>query len=96
MSVARVRMVNFSSEEEAQSFQEKYIYDAPELITEAEQLLLINTSPDSVLSVAIYSDDKMAEIGLNKIDAYLKDRSQGIKDSFHLEGEVTLKHCHPH
>ena len=96
MSVARVRMVNFSSEEEAQSFQEKYIYVAPKLIPEAEQLLLINTSPDPVLSVAIYPDDKIAEIGLNKIDSYLKDRSQGIKDSFHLEGEVTLKHCHPH
>lgn len=92
MSVARVRMVNFSSEEEAQIFQAKYISDAPELIPEAEQLLLINTGPDSALSVAIYPDDKMAEIGLKKIDAYLKDSSQGIKDSFHLEGEVTLKH----
>lgn len=53
------------------------------------------TGPKSLLSVAIYPNDDAAEKGLDRVKEYLKGRTDGVEDTFFMEGPVGLNHANP-
>ena len=71
MSVARVTMVDYVSEEAADKFEPDYKIICQKALPEADSLILIKTGPTSGLSVAIYRDEGLAEAMLPKRQAML-------------------------
>ena len=90
MSVARVTMVDYVSEEAADKFEPDYKIICPRALPEADPLILNRTGPTSGLSVAIYRDEELAEAMLPKRQAMLEQFTDVFKDFFHLEGPVSL------
>ena len=58
MSIARVRMVDFVSEESSIAFEKEYIKKALELVPKALNLIMTRTGPESLLHifVGVYTD----------------------------------------
>ena len=90
MSVARVTMVDYVSEEAADKFEPDYKIICQKALPEADSLILIRTGPTSGLSVAIYRDEELAEAMLPRRQAMLEQFTDVFKDFFHLEGPVSL------
>ena len=90
MSVARVTMVDYVSEEAADKFEPDYKIICQKALPEADSLILIRTGPTSGLSVAIYRDEELAEAMLPKRQAMLEQFTDVFEDFFHLEGPVSL------
>ena len=90
MSVARVTMVDYVSEEAADKFEPDYKIVCQRALPEANSLILIRTGPTSGLSVAIYRDEELAEAMLPKRQAMLEQFTDVLEDFFHLEGPVSL------
>ena len=61
MTVARISMAEFNSEESANIFEERYQKVAPPALPEANSLTMIRTGPTSVMSVALYPDLETAK-----------------------------------
>ena len=61
MSVARVTMADYISEEAADEFEAVYQEICPKMLPEADALILVRTSPTSGLSIAIYKTGELAE-----------------------------------
>ena len=92
MSVARVTMVDYVSEEAADKFQPDYKIICQRALPEADSLFLIRTGPTSGLSMAIYRDEELAEAMLPKRQTMLEQFTDIFKDFFHLEGPVSLNY----
>ena len=61
MTVARITMVEYMSEEIADKFENEYRIICPRRLPEADAHILIRTGPSSGMSVAIYKDEETAE-----------------------------------
>ena len=61
MSVARVTMVDYISEEAADEFEAVYQEICPKMIPDADSLILVRTSTTSDLSIAIYKSEQLAD-----------------------------------
>ena len=58
MSISRVRMVDFISEESSIAFEKEYIKRARELVPNALNLILTRTGPESLLNIAVYRNQE--------------------------------------
>ena len=72
MSVARINMLEFETEDDLGKRAELYEKDAPMLFPNAEILLTIKTGPTTAMSVSVYSDEKSAEEALIRRDKHFK------------------------
>ena len=92
MTVARISMADFDSEESADIFEERYRLVAPPALPEAHSLTMIRTGPTSVMSVALYPDIETANGTLEARKEMLEEFMDTVKDLWHMEGSVSLHH----
>ncbi|MGB0608698.1 MAG: hypothetical protein ACPGNR_09820 [Paracoccaceae bacterium] len=92
MTVARISMAEFESEESANYFEERYRTVAPPALPQANSLTMIRTGPTSVMSVALYPDIETANSTLQARKDMLEEFMGTVKDLWHMEGEVSLHH----
>ena len=92
MTVARISMADFDSEESADIFEERYRLVAPPAFPEAHSLTMIRTGPTSVMSVALYPDIETANGTLEARKEMLEEFMDTGKDLWHMEGSVSLHH----
>ena len=92
MTVARISMAEFNSEESANIFEERYQKVAPPALPEANSLTMIRTGPTSVMSVALYPDLETANNTLEARKDMLEEFLHTVKDLWHMEGAVSLHH----
>ena len=90
MSVARVTMVDYISEEAADEFEAVYQEICPKMLPDADALILVRTSTTSGLSIAIYKSEQLAKEMLPTRAKMIEQCPTSIKDMFHLEGSVSL------
>ena len=92
MSVARINLVEFNSERDADEISADYAAKAPGEFPAAEILLQIRTRPTSTVAVATYVDaaamENAAEARRTRMER-MKDR---VKNVEMFEGEVNLSH----
>ena len=58
MSVTRINMIEFETEDVAIERQQSYQKDAKRLFTEANLLISIQTCPTLVMSISVYPEEK--------------------------------------
>ena len=92
MTVARISMAEFNSEESANIFEERYQKVAPSALPEANSLTMIRTGPTSVMSVVLYPDLETANNTLEARKDMLEEFLHTVKDRWHMEGAVSLHH----
>ena len=92
MSVARINLVEFNSERDADEISADYAAKASGEFPAAEILLQIRTRPTSTVAVSTYSDaaamENAAEARRTRMER-MKDR---VKNVEMFEGEVNLSH----
>ena len=92
MSVARINLVEFNSERDADEISADYPAKAPGEFPAAEILLQIRTRPTSTVAVSTYVDaaarENAAEARRTRMER-MKDR---VKNVEMFEGEVNLSH----
>ena len=89
MSIGRVTMMEFSSEEAIEEAEVEYKKIRAEAFPTLELVLNIRTGPKSVMSVAVYPSKESADSNLPARKVYQDRLSANIKDSFYHEGEVS-------
>ena len=92
MSVARINMLEFETEDDLNKRAELYEKDAPKLFPTAEILLTIKSGPTTAMSVSIYPDKQSAEESLIRRDKHFKTAKIQPRESWYLEGNVVQRH----
>ena len=92
MSVARITMVDYLSEEVGDAFEVQAKKVFPKDIHQADSLILIRTGPLSGMSVAIYKDQETADKNLDARKKMIAGFTNTFKDIWHMEGNVSLNH----
>lgn len=79
MSIARINMLEFDTEDDLEQRVKVYSNEGPKLFPNAEILLTIRTGSTSAMSVSVYPDEVMAEEALTRRDKHFKtaEYSQG-------------------
>ena len=88
MSIARVRMVDFVSEESSIAFEKEYIKKALELVPKALNLIMTRTGPESLLHISVYQNQEDVDTSLKAIEEFMVKKGS-IKDTIHLHGPVS-------
>ena len=91
MSIARVRMVDFVSEESSRAFEKEYIKRARKLVPKALNLIMTRTGPESLLHISVYQNQKAGDISLKAIEEFMVNWKGSIKDTIHLHGLCVSK-----
>ena len=92
MSVARITMVDYLSEEVGDAFEVQAKEIFPKDMHQADSLILIRTGPLSGMSVAIYKDQETANNNLDVRKKMIAGFTNTFKDIWHMEGNVRLNH----
>ena len=92
MSISRVRMVDFISEDSSIAFEKEYIKRAPELVPNALNLILTRTGPESLLNVAVYQNQEDVDSSFKATEDFMANWKGGIKDAIYLHGPVSLNY----
>ena len=92
MSVARITMVDYLSEEVGDTFEVQAKKIFPKDMPQADSLILIRTGPLSGMSVAIYKDQETANNNLDVRKKMIAGFTNTFKDIWHMEGNVSLNH----
>ena len=92
MSISRVRMIDFVSEESSIAFEKEYIKRALELVPNALNLILTRTGPESLLHVAVYQNQEDVDTSLKAIEEFMVNWKGSIKDAIYLHGPVSLNY----
>ena len=92
MSIARINMLEFETEDDLNKRAELYEKDAPTLFPNAELLLTIKTGPTSAMSVSIYPNEKVAEESLIRRNKHFRAAEVQPREAWYLEGKVVQKH----
>jgi hypothetical protein len=91
MSIARITMMEYLSEEEVVASENFYQTIQKEWFGNAQTVLNVRTGPTSLLSLAVYSSYEEAEKNLPKRKEFqniVKDQFT-VVDSFYYEGDIT-------
>ena len=90
MSVARVSVAEFKTEDGSKKFIEDYAKQYHEIFPTAEASLSVRTGPTSSIWVTIYPNDQAVEQSFEVRTKFMKDREHFINldESFFYEGEV--------
>ena len=92
MSIARVRMVDFVSEESSIAFEKEYIKRALELVLNALNLILTRTGLESLLHTAVYQNQQDIDSSFKATEDFMATWKGSIKDAIHLHGPVSLNY----
>ena len=92
MSIARVRMVDFVSEESSIAFEKEYIKKALELVPKALNLIMTRTGPESLLHISVYQNQEDVDSSFKATEDFMVNWKGSIKDAIHLHGPVTLNY----
>ena len=92
MSIARINMLEFDTEDDLEQRANVYKNEAPKLFPNAEILLTIRTGPTSAMSVSVYPNDQAAEVALVKRDKHFKTAEIQPREAWYLEGKVVQRH----
>ena len=92
MSIARINMLEFETEDVLNKRVTEYSEQAPELFPDAEILLSIQTSPTSAMSISVYPDEQAAEKALSTREKHFQSARTQHKEAWFLEGTVRQVH----
>ena len=92
MSISRVRMVDFISEESSIAFEKEYIKRARELVPNALNLILTRTGPESLLNIAFYQNQEDVDSSFKATEDFMANWKGSIKDAIYLHGPVSLNY----
>ena len=92
MSVARINMLEFETEDDLNKRADLYGKDAPTLFPTAEILLTIKTGPTTAMSVSVYPDKQSAEESLIRRDKHFKTAEIQLREAWYLGGKVVQRH----
>ena len=90
MSVARVSVAEFKTEDGSKKFTEDYAKQYHDIFPTAKASLSVRTGPTSSIWVTIYPNDQAVEQSFEVRTKFMKDREHFINldESFFYEGEV--------
>ena len=88
MSVTRINMIEFETEDVAIERQQSYQKDAKRLFTEANLLISIQTSPTSAMTISVYPEEEKAAQALEMRAKRLG--SEKYISGWHMESEISL------
>ena len=92
MSIARINMLEFDTEDDLEQRARVYMNEGPELFPNAEILLTIKTGPTSAMSVSVYPNELMAKEALIKREKHFKTAKIQPREAWYLEGRVVQRH----
>ena len=92
MSISRVRMVDFISEESSIAFEKKYIKRARGLVPNALNLILTRTGPERLLNIAVYQNQEDVDSSFKATEDFMSNWKGSIKDAIYLHGPVSLNY----
>lgn len=87
--IARINMVDFSSEEDMAIRSADYEADAQTIFPDAEILMTVKVSATSALAISIYPDEASAEASLALRDEHFKQH-EDKQTGWHMEGELGM------
>ena len=90
MSVARVKMMDYMSEEAADEIEAAYWGIFNQILPEDDALILVFIEASSGLRIAIYKTEELAEEMLPTRAKMLEQGPCGIQDMFYLEAPLGL------
>ncbi len=89
MSIGRITMMEFTSEEAVDEAEILYEKIRAEAFPTLELVMNIRTGPTSLMSVAVYPSKESADSNLTAREKFQEKLDSSLKDSFFHEGEVT-------
>ena len=89
MSISKVRMTDFVSEESSIAFEKEYIKRARELVPKALNLIMTRTGPESLLHISVYQNQEDVDSSLEAVEDFMFNWKESIKDAIHLHGPVS-------
>ena len=92
MSVARINLVEFNSERDADEISADYAAKASGEFPAAEILLQIRTRPTSTVAVSTYADAATMENAAEARKTRMERMKDRVKNVEMFEGEVNLSH----
>ena len=92
MSIARINMLEFDTEDDLEKRAKVYMNEAPKLFPDAEILLTIKTGPTSAMSVSVYPDKLVAQEALERRDNHFETAEIQPREAWYLEGKVVQRH----
>ena len=90
MSVARVSVAEFKTEDGSKNFTEDYAKQYHDIFPTAEASLSVRTGPTSSIWVTIYPNDQAVEQSFEVRTKFMKDRDHftNLDESFFYEAEM--------
>ena len=95
MSIARVNMVEWRSEEEFLEISEEYNKKSSKTFPDAEILLRIKTTPTSEIAISVFPNQEKADEAKIQRDMNFEKQGAKVKDQWFLEGEVVQAYVKP-
>ncbi len=89
MSIGRITMMEFISEEAVDDAEILYEKIRAEAFPTLELVMNIRTGPTSLMSVAVYPSKESADSNLTARGKFQEKLDASLKDSFFHEGDVT-------
>ena len=89
MSIGRITMMEFISEEAVDDAEILYEKIRAEAFPTLELVMNIRTGPTSLMSVAVYPSKESADSNLTARGKFQEKLDSSLKDSFFHEGDVT-------
>ena len=88
MSIGRITMIEFTSDEALKAAQKLYLATQKEYFPNAQVVINVKTGPLSVMSLAIYESFEEAEKNLVGRQKFNDTVAIFVKDTFYYEGDL--------
>ena len=88
MSVGRITMIEWTSDEAMQSAFKLYLSTQKEYFPNAQAVINVKTGPLSMMSLAIYESFEVAEKSLVGRQKFYDAFAMFVKDTFYYEGDL--------
>ena len=88
MSIGRITMIEFTSDEALKAAQKLYLATQKEYFPNAQAVINVKTGPLSVMSLAIYESYEEAEKNLVGRQKWQDAVAITVKDTFYYEGDL--------
>ena len=88
MSIGRITMIEFTSDEALKAAAKLYLATQKEYYPNAQVVINVKTGPLSMMSLAIYKSYEEAEKNLVGRNKYLDAVAITVKDTFYYEGDL--------
>ncbi len=95
MSIARINMLEWRSEEEFLEISDQFNKESAKTFPDAEILLRIKTTPTSVIAISVFPNQEKADEAKIQRDKNFEKYGAKVKDQWFLEGEVVQAYVKP-